>query len=170
MMSKQCTKCKETKLFSEFSQSNPTKKDGHNSWCKACCRGISKRHRLTASGVYSALKGRTTFRRKNVNRYSSYHPLTISRGDFIDWYNTQERKCAYCDLDESELDKIKDVYNDRKSDRLTIDCKTNSRGYSKGNLVLACKRCNTMKSDILSYEEMREIGQKYIKPKWLNTS
>ena len=50
--------------------------------------------------------------------------------------------------------------------RLTIDCKDNSLGYIKDNLILACDRCNFIKSNIFTYEEMLFIGETFVKPKW----
>ena len=61
---------------------------------------------------------------------------------------------------------LNDTYN-RKCVRLTVDCIENDLGYIKGNLALACLRCNFTKSNLLSFDEMREIAQKYFKPKWL---
>jgi len=52
--------------------------------------------------------------------------------------------------------------------RLTIDRIDNKKGYIKGNICLACARCNLIKSNILSFNETREICQRYVKPKWKN--
>ena len=52
--------------------------------------------------------------------------------------------------------------------RLTIDRIVNDLGYVKGNICLACARCNLIKSNVLSFNETRKICQKYIKPKWQN--
>jgi hypothetical protein len=41
-------------------------------------------------------------------------------------------------------------------------------GYVNGNICLACARCNLIKSNVLSFQEAREIGQRYVKPKWKN--
>ena len=156
-MSKTCTKCGKEKPFSEFSTSNPTKKDGHNSWCKQCYRESSKQHRHTASGVYSASKGQWSLRHRK--------PFNMKRREFIKWYEKQEKKCVYCSLPESEIKNIDDPFMNA-SVRLTLDCKDNYRGYDIDNLVLACRRCNALKNDFMEYWEMVEIGQKYIKPKW----
>ena len=52
-------------------------------------------------------------------------------------------------------------------ERLSVDCMDNLRGYEVGNMVLACGRCNFIKSDIFSYDEMMTLAQTYLKPKWL---
>lgn len=164
-MPKQCSKCGKVKPLSEFGTANATKKDGYNSWCKQCVRESSKTFRETASGIYSAIKGRQKFYiGKNDNKTK---PVTITRKEFCDWYDNEPRVCAYCDIPEDLIDSIEDNYN-KQSERLSIDCMNNDSGYAKNNLVLACRRCNSIKSDLLSYEEMREFAQKYIKPKWEN--
>lgn len=54
-----------------------------------------------------------------------------------------------------------------RAHRLTVDCKDNATGYAYGNLVLACGVCNLLKNDFFTYEEFREIGQRYVKPRWM---
>jgi hypothetical protein len=53
---------------------------------------------------------------------------------------------------------------------LEIDRKDPSLGYVLSNMTWACHRCNLVKTEHLTYEEMLEIGQKYIRPKWENVS
>lgn len=48
---------------------------------------------------------------------------------------------------------------------LSIDRKYNELGYTIDNLCLACNRCNTVKGNTFTYDEMVEIGHNYIKPK-----
>ena len=48
------------------------------------------------------------------------------------------------------------MYN--KGFRLEIDRKDNNKGYEKGNLALCCCRCNTIKSDFFTEEEMFKVG------------
>lgn len=52
-------------------------------------------------------------------------------------------------------------------ERLAIDCKVNDLEYRKGNIVLSCGRCNSVKGDIWDDITFREIAQKYIKPLWI---
>ena len=82
------------------------------------------------------------------------------------WYNGVSKICAYCDIPENQLNAFFNSYN-YVANRLTVDCINNELGYVKGNLVLACKRCNSIKSDLFSFSEMREIAQKHIKSKWM---
>lgn len=53
-----------------------------------------------------------------------------------------------------------------KFHRHAIDRVDSSKPYSLENICIACWSCNTVKSSVLSFDEMREIGNKYIKPKW----
>ena len=50
--------------------------------------------------------------------------------------------------------------------RLSIDCMDNKRGYTKGNLVLSCHRCNYTKNDAFTHEQMLYIGKNFLKPRW----
>lgn len=156
MSSKTCTLCKKTKPLSEFGKHRITR-DGLCHWCKQCNRERGKKYRETPNGIYSNLKGQSNF----FNR----GPELLSRDDFLRWYASKRKICIYCGISEENVSKLGDVLNDYTF-RLTIDRKDNERGYSPDNIVLSCRRCNYVKSDILTYEEMLEVGQKYIKPKW----
>ena len=162
---KQCSKCGTTKPFTEFGQSNPTKKDGHNSWCLQCCRDASRRHRETASGIYSAIKGRCTFYETHEGSNRNAKPLNMTREEFIPWYHSQIKECGYCSIPEEHIHIIEKDFG-RHSIRLEIDCKDNDTGYATDNLILSCRRCNFIKSNYFNYDEMRVIGQEVIKSKW----
>jgi len=154
---KTCTLCKvEQPLFS-FSK-HKLSKDGFAHWCKECNRKRGKIYRRTPAGIYSTLRGCTRFRNKKS--------FNISREGFIKWYELQPKICGYCDVVEEDLWVVQNHYGKRVK-RLTVDCMDNSRGYDLNNIILACIRCNFIKSDLLSYGEMREFAQKYIKPKWM---
>ena len=132
-------------------------KDGHAYRCKECISKYGKWYRYTSSGVYQAIKGR--------NKFYQGKPFEITRDEFIEWYDGASKTCVYCDLPESDLPNIDDSYNN-KSLRMSIDAIDNDEGYVVGNIAICCHRCNSLKSDILTFDEMREFGQKYIKPKW----
>jgi len=159
---KRCSKCKKVKLISEFGIASPTS-SGYNSWCKQCCRDASKKHRHTPSGIYSTIKGRQKYLHKKWD--SRAKPFTIKRQEFIAWYNAQELKCVYCNIPEKYLYLIAEKYGSRW-ERLTIDCKNNDLGYSVDNIVLACDKCNITKNNMLTYEEMKYVGENFIRPKW----
>lgn len=104
-------------------------------------------------GIYSVIKDgltRSGNKRKNL--------LKISKEDFVKWYNSQEQKCFYCKRTLDEIKKENDRLNN-KANRLTIDRTDNKKGYEKGNLVLCCMRCNSIKSDYFTKDEMIKIGK-----------
>ena len=153
---KACTKCGEVKPLSEFYR-HRLSKDGHSYWCKECHKSKYREYLKTPSGAYTNIKARVKhFKNKTFN---------ISRTDFVEWYNAQPKICVYCDIKEEDLSRLDDSII-KHANRLTVDCVENELGYVKDNLALACMRCNYLKNDFLSFEEMREIGQKYVKPKW----
>lgn len=85
-------------------------------------------------------------------------PLQISREDFCVWYNTQPKVCHYCLIPEQ-------LSQDRDRRRLTVDRMNNQLGYQLGNLVLACLKCNILKSDMFTYEEWMDHSTSMLRPK-----
>jgi len=49
---------------------------------------------------------------------------------------------------------------------MSIDRKDNNKGYTSDNVTSACFLCNKIKGSFFSYEEMKEIGAKYVYPKF----
>lgn len=181
-----CTKCKLDLAESEFFKTsryfkNPSK--NKKRLCTVCkkCTGI----RIAENRHKNALKYRELARKwtknnpdkrkkirtkwqnsakgiyQNLKKRSSI--LIISRSDFIEWFDVQEKKCGYCEVPEKFATSLG---NSSMYRRLNIDRKDNNKGYEKGNLLLSCATCNRIKSNIFSYSEMLEIAKKYIKPKW----
>ena len=90
--------------------------------------------------------------------------FSLTRDYFTEWWNKQEQKCVYCDI---PIERLSVVNKSKKlARRLSIDRIENDKGYVEGNLALCCLSCNFIKSNLLTFDEMREIGQKYLKPKW----
>lgn len=154
---KRCTKCGTIKTLSDFGN-HGLSKDGYAYRCKQCANAHSKAYRQTPMGIYTRLKGRNTFYKNK--------PFNLGKEEFLKWYDQQTKVCHYCDILAEDLHKLSDPFNDF-SHRLTIDCKDNAIGYELSNIVLACRRCNSIKSDILTYEEMLYVGRNFIKPKWI---
>lgn len=71
------------------------------------------------------------------------------------------KNCEYCNISENNLPVLK-----LKPKYLTMDKKNPNGDYTLDNVCLACMRCNMLKGNVLSYDEMKEIGEKYLKPKW----
>jgi len=153
---KTCTKCGEIKTLSAFSK-HRLSKDGHAFQCKECNARRAKEWRSTPTGIYTNIKGLQNLRKKK--------PVIISKQTFIEWYNNEPKICVYCGILEKDLWIWVDNFNDHAK-RLTIDCKDNEKGYVLDNIVLACECCNMIKTNILTFSEMQEIGQRFIKPKW----
>ncbi len=90
--------------------------------------------------------------------------FTLDKDSFTEWWNSQEQKCVYCEI---PIERMAVIDKSKKlSKRLSIDRADNDIGYTIKNIVLACMRCNFIKSNLFSFKEMKEIGIKYIKPKW----
>ena len=85
--------------------------------------------------------------------------------EFLSWCDDVSYSCSYCDMPDYVLPIFAKKYGGRYK-RFTLDCKDNSLGYRIDNITWACDRCNTIKSDILSFDEARKLSQEYIKPKW----
>ena len=153
---KACTKCGETKPLTDFGK-HSLSKNGINPWCKKCVNASSRKWSKTAAGVYSGIRGRTNYyKRKQVY---------INKEDFVEWHDSQPRLCDYCEISEGELWILREHYGSVKN-RLTVDCMNNALGYSRGNLVLACDKCNQIKNNVLSYSDMKYVGKNFIRPKW----
>jgi len=152
---RRCTKCKRDLPISYFYL---LQKDGTKrlSRCKECTRVWRRSWSQTPEGKYVWLlhKGRR-------------HKVTISKEDFTEWYKKQPRKCAYCGIAEVDLQRATDPLI-KSTYQLSVDRINNSRGYEKGNLVLCCLRCNQVKGEFLTHEEMRWVGQQIIRKRWEN--
>ena len=108
--------------------------------------------KYNANGIYRVIKEGLLKRNKDESF------LVITQQDFVDWYENQEKKCFYCGRTIEEIKKSNDTLN-KKTYRLTIDRKNNDIGYTKDNICLCCYRCNSIKSDYFTEEEMLKIGQ-----------
>ncbi len=123
-------------------------------------REYRRRYRYeNPAGIYSVLKDGLT--RKGKKRKEL---LKISKEEFVKWYNSQLKICHYCKRTFKEIKSEKDSLNN-KINRLTIDRVDNKKPYEIGNIVLACYRCNSIKGDYFTEDEMMKIG-KIIYEKW----
>jgi len=91
--------------------------------------------------------------------------VSFTRVEFVNWYNSQPKICVYCGLPQEHI-RFSTEINNRNGRRLQIDRKNSNRDYHLDNIVLSCGVCNIVKNNILDFDEMKEIGEKYIKPKW----
>lgn len=117
---------------------------------------INERRRKNPFSLMSILKRNAT--KRNLL-------FRMEKEDFATWWKAQKQVCVYCDI---PVERMTVVNKSKKlAKRLSIDRIVNEKGYTIDNIVLACMRCNFIKSNLFTFDEMREIGQKFIKPKWL---
>lgn len=146
---KKCNRCKELKPLPEFY----TNEKGYiSTYCRLCERERRVERACSAEKIFQYFINR---------RKDSY----VTKEAFIGWYNSQPKKCVYCSISEKLWNKYYSKER-RNITRLTIDRIDNSMGYNIENIALSCWDCNRVKNNILTYEEMKEVGDKYIKPKW----
>lgn len=100
-------------------------------------------------GIYTQVKRSAKKRNKKVN---------ISKEEFTIWWKKQEQKCYYCGKTLHQVINDNDTMNNCRT-RLTIDRKDNDKPYEVSNIVLACYRCNMIKSNFFTEKEMLEIGK-----------
>ena len=109
----------------------------------------SREYFKTSNGIYASLK----FRLKRRNQLNK---LKISKKDFIEWFNQQEQKCFYCGRTIEETFKDNIIYS-KNFNRFTIDRIDSNKGYELENIVLACFKCNMIKGNIFTKDEMFKI-------------
>ncbi len=183
-----CTKCLKEKENTEFYKTsrvykNPRKNtDGIATVCRECCYSASVKNRKNNKEKYAKYNrewtAKNSVRRKQIRQKYSASPrgvyrglikrgvknVIISRDEFVLWYKAQEKICVYCGVPEEKVSLMNDGKHGK---RLTIDRMNGDFFYEINNIVLACGLCNTFKSNIFTFEEMKEIG-KIIKTKWKN--
>lgn len=143
-MTKQCTKCKETKELTKFG-TRSNRANNPRSWCNSCeekgALSYKQRHPDKAK-LYSYKASRTPGARFQLGKAGAK-----KRG--ISWELTLEQyrvlilqnKCHYCDSNLSETG-------------CGLDRTNNNLGYILSNVVPCCGRCNDMKGQFLTYDEM----------------
>lgn len=154
-----CTKCKEQKSPNDFYG----KENKKMSWCKKCSsRQIMEGRKRSPSRwneYYRDTRTRPSliFSRKRANAKQEGIAFTISKEEFIALYKNQELRCHYCLLQPANFTKTGDPFLLTKVN-LGLDRINTKEGYSLSNVVLCCNRCNTIKGDFFSYEEMKKIA------------
>jgi hypothetical protein len=106
-------------------------------------------------------------KRSKTSKYSSVKgcaksrsiPFLLSKKTFDEWHESQKRECYYCGVSEEALKTV-----GRSKSCLTVDRMDNERGYEEGNIVLACHRCNNLKSNFFTANQWLEVATKYIRP------
>ena len=90
----------------------------------------------------------------NMMMYNAKKTLehTITYEEFVEF--TFVKECHYCGSGISWTAFNLSWYGGRYN----LDRKDNSLGYTKGNCVVCCKRCNRSKSDAFTYAQWKMIG------------
>jgi hypothetical protein len=160
---KRCSKCKILKPFSEFWNSKRYN-DGKYPSCSDCQK-ITNNKWIKKNQQY--LK---EYRVKyNITSRRIYSRLLISDKcsleEFKKWFESQPKQCYYCGVKLGDLKYQEDSQLKRFNKTLSIDRKDSTIGYYPNNMALACMRCNFIKSDFFSCDEMIAIGDNFVKPK-----
>lgn len=95
--------------------------------------------------------------------YTSYK-FTATKVRGYSWAITEQEffalaaaPCHYCGAPPSNAFRHK-KYGDSFFLYSGLDRKDNSKGYDMGNVVACCGRCNRIKREILTYDEMQAVG------------
>ena len=138
----------EGKSYEEISRANDIPRTKLTEWWET---GIDIRARIKRSN--DAFNGR-------VNNTDFAFFKEKGKRFFFEWYDKQERKCAYCGIEEWKLEKLFDFENGilgtkrgrgKKLELVRRDAKTNQ--YTPDNSLLACYLCNNHKSDLISEDD-----------------
>lgn len=165
-----CSKCKILKPKSSFYTSHSKKLKKVMARCKICVREYNRCWRQNHPGRAAIVTRKWRDNNYDAYKFNHLHTNAKKRGiyikldkeKFLRWFNSQSKNCFYCGIAEED---IKILYKIPRHSKLHIDRANNSLGYVIDNIVLACIRCNIMKGDILTKNEMLEIAQKYVTPK-----
>lgn len=163
-MTKICSRCRQEKDIKHFSR-RAAEKDGHNYYCKECKKIYDDEYHRTHREERKNWELKHSKERREqariyhqspIGKYNAYRNKAKSRG--IDWTLTMEEfsgfwqnPCSYCG------DKI---------DTIGLDRVNNQAGYSAGNIVSCCIKCNIAKND-MGLSEFQEwlgrIAQHYLR-------
>ena len=163
---KRCNHCGKFKLLIEYYG----KKKLQNN-CKLChnesTRRSHKKHakRIKAYFEMTQMFPNLIYARKKANAKQENISFTISKEDFFQWYANQTLICHYCGLSQDDFSRTGDGFIIHKKN-ISVDRVDNSKGYDLSNIVLSCNRCNSIKGDFFSYEEMKIIGTKFVRKHW----
>lgn len=132
-----------------------TVKQGHRTYRSWLCRIHNEHIKIIREHDLRRRKGtRTPPLKAQINRiYMGYKHRCKKRNIFFDltpqdFYLKSQKNCSYCGAAPANQEQGSSyIYNG-------LDRKDNRRGYVKSNSIPCCARCNSIKSNILTYEEM----------------
>lgn len=103
--------------------------------------------------IQAVVEKRPIPRKKLARKSVAYERLTNLK-------SRAHKKCLSFDLDEQFLANLLDtpcVYCGSEL-MIEVDRKSPAQGYVYSNVVPACRRCNTIKNNVVTYEEMMKIA------------
>jgi len=106
--------------------------------------------------VYYSLPIKQRIRVRGSKRYSTKDRTT---GRWLGIIYRAKKKSLKCDLELADVKYIIEspcVYCN-STERIEVDRMDSEQGYTRLNTVPACRRCNTIKNNVVSYEEMMTI-------------
>lgn len=165
MDTKFCKKCGQMKTLDRFEFYK--KKGKYVLPCKDCDNLTERIRRSKLSREEKNIRNEK-IRKKYFEQPYSYkslkrNALVWNRGLFFtqeelyEWIRLQKQECIYCGITPEEI-RTSNFHIYDKYKRLTIDRLNNNVGYKLDNIGLACMVCNRTKSNIFTYEQMKEVG------------
>lgn len=110
------------------------------------CGCSKKRKRLRSfEALYNVLVRDTDRRNRTLS-------VDLSYEEFLTFVKI--KKCHYC---KAQVEWAE--FNVAGKARHNLDRVDNSKGYSRDNCVVCCKRCNMAKGDRFTYDEWKSIGR-----------
>ncbi len=150
---KKCSKCGNTKPADQFTK-RPERPVGLYSCCKQCkakSRKDSYSYRRKNDDVaFWALRAKN--QAKDRTNRTGLPTCTITVHDILKALETSGSKCTYCGIAVNFHRTVKDRFDAPSIDRILP-----SGGYTPENIVVACYRCNAIKSDA-SPDELMQIA------------
>jgi len=149
-----CNKCGKEKNISFFQKYKVGNKVYFRGDCKECWHKQIVKLKSEYSyrnPIYFFFNLKVAARKRNLG-------ISITKSDFVEWWNKQEQRCFYCKRHFDDIRLDTDRLNKRLR-RLTVDRINNKLGYAINNIVLSCYRCNSIKSDYFDKDEMLKIGK-----------
>ena len=86
-----------------------------------------------------------------------------NRQEFISWFLSEPKLCHYCGIPQEMLERL--AVNTTEG-YLQVDRMNNQLGYDPSNRVLACGMCNLVKNKYLTYEQMKYVGEHFMRSNW----
>ena len=150
---------------------HPAWRGGQNK-CRDCGTNVSRKRSLRCRPCHDKDKTGKRFATKvyGYNRYMKIISrcresgwLIPDRNEFLSWLRLTPKICVYCGIPQEIFERL---FRTKNQLTLSIDRMDNSLGYSVQNCALSCWPCNVVKNQFLTFEEMKYVGEHFMKPKW----